>query len=106
MRTSGAIPVTAKGLSVLQESNTAPGPNQLPTQMIPSNFSPGVKRPGGEADHLQRSGVEVKSLLPHTLTYTVERKFCHGIHTRPEANPFSNTADYDHSFSKGKGAES
>jgi hypothetical protein len=43
------------------------GPTQPPTQWVPGALSPGVKRPGHEADHPPRTRAEVKNMS--TLPY-------------------------------------
>jgi hypothetical protein len=47
-----SIPTTA--------SRTALGPTQLPIHWVPGALSPGVKRPGREADQSPLSSAEVK----------------------------------------------
>jgi hypothetical protein len=42
-------------------SRPALGPTQPPNQWVPGNITPGVKRPGREADHLTSSSAEVKN---------------------------------------------
>jgi hypothetical protein len=44
-------------------SRPALGPNQPPIQWVPGAFSPGVKRPGREADHSPPSTAEVKECV-------------------------------------------
>jgi hypothetical protein len=56
---------------IFTESREALGPTQPPIQWVPWAISPGVKRPGREADHSPPSSAEVKnsgatSPLPHT----------------------------------------
>jgi hypothetical protein len=48
------------------QSRTALGPTQPPIQWVPAVLSPGVKRPGCEADHSPPSSVEVKNAWSYT----------------------------------------
>jgi hypothetical protein len=55
-------------------SRSALGPTQPPIQWVPGAISPGVKRPGREADHSFTSGAEIKNdgaipPLPHTSSW-------------------------------------
>jgi hypothetical protein len=43
------------------DSRLVLGPTQLPIQWVPAALSPGVKRPGCEANHLPSSRAEVKN---------------------------------------------
>jgi hypothetical protein len=49
-------------------SRTALGPIQPPIQWVPKALSPGVKRPGREADHSAPSSAEVKKAWSYTST--------------------------------------
>jgi hypothetical protein len=49
-------------------SRLALGPTQPPLQWVPGAFSPGVKRPGHEADHSAPTNVEGKKMWIHTAT--------------------------------------
>jgi hypothetical protein len=44
------------------------GSTQLPIQWVPEALSPGVKRPGREADYLPPASAEVKKKWVHTST--------------------------------------
>jgi hypothetical protein len=46
----------------------APGPTQPPIQWVPGALSPGVKRPGREADHSLPASAEVKKMWISTST--------------------------------------
>jgi hypothetical protein len=56
-------------------SRPALGPTQPPIQWVQRTLSPGVKRPGCEADHLPPTSAEVKKMwvyihpLPHTSSW-------------------------------------
>jgi hypothetical protein len=72
----GSIP--GRGMIFLFSIASIPGlrPTQPPTQLVPGTLSPGVKRPGREADHLPPSSVDVKNggavpPLPHTSSWRV-----------------------------------
>jgi hypothetical protein len=45
---------------LLRLGNLPPGPTQPPIQRVPRALSPGVKRPGREADHSPPTSAEVK----------------------------------------------
>jgi hypothetical protein len=47
-------------------SRTVLGPTQPPIQWVPGALSPGVKRPGREADHSPPSSAEVKNAWSYT----------------------------------------
>jgi len=47
-------------------SRPALGPTQI--EMVPGAFSPGIKRPGGEADHSPLPSAEIKSARSYTST--------------------------------------
>jgi hypothetical protein len=49
-------------------SRPALGPTQPPIQWVPGALSPGVKRPGREADHPPPTSAEVKKILIYTST--------------------------------------
>jgi hypothetical protein len=44
------------------------GPTHPPIQRVPGALSPGVKRPGHEADHLPPTNAEVKKTWVYTST--------------------------------------
>jgi hypothetical protein len=44
------------------------GPTQPPIQWVPGALSPGVKRPGCEADHSAPTSAEVKKMWIYTST--------------------------------------
>jgi hypothetical protein len=44
------------------------GPTQLPIQWVPRALSPGVKRPGSEANHPLRTSAEIKKMWIYTST--------------------------------------
>jgi hypothetical protein len=48
------------------------GPTQPPIQWVREDLSPGVKRPGREADHSSPSSVEVKNGRAITSIYQVQ----------------------------------
>jgi hypothetical protein len=49
-------------------SRPALGPTQPPIQWVPWTLSPGVKRPGHEADHSPPTSAEVKKMWIYTST--------------------------------------
>jgi hypothetical protein len=49
-------------------SRLALRPTQSPIQWVPSALSPGVKRPGREADHSPPTSAEVKKTWIYTFT--------------------------------------
>jgi hypothetical protein len=53
-------------------SRPALGSTQLPIQWVLGDFSPGVKRPGREADHSLPASVKVKKLWIYTSTLTYD----------------------------------
>jgi hypothetical protein len=69
---TGSIPGMARLFST--HSRPALGPTQPPIEWIPGAISPGVKRPGSEADHSSPSSAEVKNggaipPLPHMSSW-------------------------------------
>jgi hypothetical protein len=61
------VPVDPKIFSSTS-SRLAPGSTQLPIQLVPGALSPGVKRPGLEADHLPLTSAKVKKMCIYTST--------------------------------------
>jgi hypothetical protein len=51
-------------------------PTQPPIQCVPGNFTPWVKRPGREADHLSPSSAKVKNEWSYTSTPQI---LLHGV---------------------------
>jgi hypothetical protein len=51
-----------------KSSRPALGSTQPPIQWVPGALSPGVKRPGREADHSPPTSAEVKKMLTHIST--------------------------------------
>jgi hypothetical protein len=49
-------------------SRPALGPTQPPIHWVPGALSPGIKRPGREADHSPPSSAEVKNVWRYTST--------------------------------------
>jgi hypothetical protein len=49
-------------------SKPALGPAQIPVQWVPGTLSPGIKRPGREADHLPPASAEIKNMWIYTST--------------------------------------
>jgi hypothetical protein len=64
-----------KGIFLFATASTsAQGPTQPPIHWVPEALSPGVKRPGREADNSPLSSADVKNAwgydsLPHTRVY-------------------------------------
>jgi hypothetical protein len=56
-------------------SRTALEPNQPPTHWVPRVLSPGVKRPGREADHSPPSSAEVENAWSYTSTPPVKHRY-------------------------------
>jgi hypothetical protein len=52
-------------------------PTQPPIQWVPGAISPGIKRPGREADHSPLTSAEVKEIWIYTSTHSPIR--LHGI---------------------------
>jgi hypothetical protein len=57
----GSIPARGQIFLFSIASRLAPGPAQPPMQWVPGAISPGIKRPGPEADHTPPSSAEVKN---------------------------------------------
>jgi hypothetical protein len=58
------VPIWSRIFS--KSSRPALGPTQPPIQWIPGALSPGVKRPGREADHWPLSSADVKKMWIYT----------------------------------------
>jgi hypothetical protein len=58
------VPVGSRIFST--SSRPVPGPTQPPIQWVPGALSPGVKRPGREADHSPPTTVEIKKIWIYT----------------------------------------
>jgi hypothetical protein len=56
-----SIPGRGKIFSLLYSVQTGSGPTQPPIQWAPEDLSPGVKRPGHEADYSLPSSAEIKN---------------------------------------------
>jgi hypothetical protein len=56
------------GLRIFSASRSALGSTQLPIQWLPGVLSPGVKRPGREADHSPPASAEVKKMWIYIST--------------------------------------
>jgi hypothetical protein len=52
----------------LRVVQTGLGPTQPPTQWVPGALSPGVKRPGREADYSPPANIQVKKTWVYTST--------------------------------------
>jgi hypothetical protein len=65
-RGRGSIPDGGKNFHFSMSSRLALGPTQPPIQWVPGALSPGVKRPGREADHLPPTSAEVKKTWVYT----------------------------------------
>jgi hypothetical protein len=54
--------------------------NQLPMKWVPEDLSPGVKRPGREADHTPQSSAEVKNAWNYASVpkYAQDTSSCRG----------------------------
>jgi hypothetical protein len=71
------VPVGVKNFYLSTSSRPALGSTQPPIQLVPGAFSPGIKRPGREADHSPPTNAEVKKTserrsihpLPHTPSW-------------------------------------
>jgi hypothetical protein len=61
------VPVEVRFLFSLHVVQTGYGA-QPPIQWVPGTLSPGVKRPGREADHLPPTSAEVKNTWMYTST--------------------------------------
>jgi hypothetical protein len=66
-RPRGRSSSSVKVKNVLFTSRPALGPTQPPFQRVPEAPSPGVKRPGDEADHSPPAGADVKKIWICTL---------------------------------------
>jgi hypothetical protein len=62
------IPAGAGNFSFRHSDQTGSGPTQPQMQWVPGALSPGVKRPGREADHSPPSSTEVKNAWGYTST--------------------------------------
>jgi hypothetical protein len=81
----GSIPGRVKMFLFYIVSRPALRPTLSPIQWIPPVLSPGVKRPGREADHSPQSSSEVKnggaiSPLPHTSSWPIFKIHLYIIH--------------------------
>jgi hypothetical protein len=63
-------PGNIKNFLFFTSSRTALGPTQPPIQCLPRALSPGVKRPGREADHSPPTSAELKKIWIYTATPT------------------------------------
>jgi hypothetical protein len=61
-------PGGVKNFHFSMSSRPALGSTQPPIQWLPGALSPGVKRPGGEADHSLPASTEVKKMWIYTFT--------------------------------------
>jgi hypothetical protein len=61
-------PVGAKNFHFSMSFRRALGSTQPPIQWVPEALSPGVKRPGREADHSLPASAEVKKMRIYTST--------------------------------------
>jgi hypothetical protein len=59
---------TPSDVSAATMSISVLGPNEPPIQWIPEALSPGVKRPGREADHSPPSSAEFKNAWSYNST--------------------------------------
>jgi hypothetical protein len=70
--TAGVLfPAEARDSSLLHSVQTESGPTQPPIQWVTEALSPGVKRPGIQADHAPLPSAEVENVrtlppVPHT----------------------------------------
>jgi hypothetical protein len=78
----GSVPGRVKIFLFYTASRPALGPTQPPIQCVLWALTPGVKRPGREADHLPPSSAEVKNdgaplyvFMAWFLTYYVQGQF-------------------------------
>jgi hypothetical protein len=62
------VPVGSRIFLFSAFSRPALGPTELPIQWVPGALSPGVKRPGCEADHPTPTSAEVKKMSIYTST--------------------------------------
>jgi hypothetical protein len=62
----------AKNFLFSVSSRPALGPTQPPIQWVPRTLTPGVKRPGREADHSFPASAEVKKMRIYTSTHRVK----------------------------------
>jgi hypothetical protein len=62
------LPVRARFLSSTRHHRSVLEPTQYPIQCVPAAISPGVKRPGCEADNSSLTNVEVKNTWIYTFT--------------------------------------
>jgi hypothetical protein len=60
--------VMVKNISFSMSSRPALGPTHHPIQCVSGTLSPGVKRPGCEADHSPPTNAEVKKIWIYTST--------------------------------------
>jgi hypothetical protein len=62
------VQVTVGSRIFSASSRPALGSTQPPTQWVPGTLSPGVKRPGNEADHSSPASVKVREMWIYTST--------------------------------------
>jgi hypothetical protein len=65
-RDRSSSPGRVKNFLFSTSSRPALGPTQPPNQWVPGVLSPGVKRPGNEADHSPPTSAEVKKMWIYT----------------------------------------
>jgi hypothetical protein len=68
LRSRSSNPSRVKNFLFSTSSRPALGPTQPPIQWVPVVFSPGVKRPGREADYSPPTSAEVKKTWIYTST--------------------------------------
>jgi hypothetical protein len=67
-RSRSSSPSRIKTFLFSMSSRPVLGPTQPPIQWVPRDLSPGVKRPGREADHSSLASAEVKKMWIYTFT--------------------------------------
>jgi hypothetical protein len=68
LRGRSSSPGRVKNFLFLTSSAPPMGPTQSPIQWVTGGSSPGVKRPGREADHSPPTSVDVKKMWIYTST--------------------------------------
>jgi hypothetical protein len=68
LRGRSSSPARVKNFLFSTLSRSALGFTQPPIQRVPGALSPGVKRPGREADHSPPASAEVKKMWVYTFT--------------------------------------
>jgi hypothetical protein len=90
------FPAGTRDFSLHHSVKTGSGVTQLPIQWVPGALSPGVKRPGREADDSPPSSTEVKNDFQRTTRYyipgdrTIHNHRCENLKSYNYSNCFHN----------------